>query len=285
MVFYAIFLAFVVGVIVGKFFWNELVAAMWVIVVALYKAYDWLARGWDRFKERWAKRVDTLRKKLIVLAVVLFYLLLAFFLLLLLALRETVVPLLAALVLLMLVFYVVCAVFETGDQVVRGGLWFMTAFAVVVALLSKFWNGATGYLTSFLASLGDAWMALLKWLGALLAGVAISLPSCGPTQAPEPVVTPIPERFVVGKSLGPLMRVVNTVTANDGEGCLRITARGGMPLTLAECEALARAYTRLVERHGKFTLAPNVGRNETWYLVVEDGSRWWIIPLKAQKKS
>lgn len=143
------------------------------------------------------------------------------------------------------------------------------AFAVtVVALLVLVWE-----------ALWDGLAIFLKSLAMLLASVSIVIPSCSfPEKSAEaPVVTPIEQRVVVGQPITPKMRVINKLIAERGEGCLKVSKRGGLPLTLLECKSLTEYVGRKVEVRGKWVIAPNLTIGEEWYLVQEGAKMWWII--------
>lgn len=143
------------------------------------------------------------------------------------------------------------------------------AFAVtVVALLVLVWEALWGGLAIF-----------MKSLAMLLASISIVIPACGFSEksVEASVITPVEQRVVVGQPITPMMKVTNKLTAEKGEGCLKVSKRGGLPLTLAECKSLTEYVGRKVEVRGKWVLAPSLAIGEEWYLVQEGAKMWWII--------
>ncbi|MBP9782487.1 MAG: hypothetical protein KBC50_02035 [Candidatus Pacebacteria bacterium] len=151
---------------------------------------------------------------------------------------------------------------------------------------SNIWAAVAAFIVTVVAVVAFIWEALwdglavfLKSLAMLLASVSIMIPSCSfPEKSAEaPVVTPIEQRVVVGQPITPRMRVINKLIADKGEGCLKVSKRGGLPLTLLECKSLTEYVGRKVEVRGKWVLAPNLTIGEEWYLVQEGAKMWWII--------
>lgn len=294
------FLVFIVGVILGAYFPKQVFGGLGFVLFVFIRVIIWmvdLVRGswrrlkaaWQTAKSRWSHRLDTFRKKLIVLAVVLFYVLWSTLSIMLMVAMGASGVLIALAVIAFVMLFILFLLSDFWGQVA----------AVVAALGVMLWLGwkaANDFFNGFgnmFAELGE-WTASLfteffKWIGVALAGLSIALPSCtGSDKVPEPSqvqVTPIPQRFAVGVPIPGKLRVVEKLTAQKAEGCMKITKRGGLPLSLRECRQLAEEYDRKVVHKGKFTLAPNIGRNEEWFLVIQpDGSRKWYIPGKSQKR-
>lgn len=294
------FLVLIVGVILGAYFSKQVKACLgftcFVFIRSIIWVVDLIRGGWRRLKaawqiakSQWARRLNTLRKKLIVLAVVLFYILWSTLSIMLMVAMGASGVLIALAVVAFVVLFILFLLSDFWGQVA----------AVVAALGLMLWLGwkaVNDFFNGFgnmFAELGE-WITSLfteffKLIGVALAGLSIALPSCtGSDKVPEPPqvqVTPIPQRFAVGVPVPGKLRVVEKLTAQKAEGCMKITKRGGLPLSLRECRQLAEEYDRKVIHKGKFTLAPNIGRSEEWFLVIQpDGSQKWYIPGKSQKR-
>lgn len=241
-----------------------------------------------RLKEVWQQRFDTLRKKLIATLFVLLYLLLsAFGILLLVAMGAGfIIAVFATFLALFLLLFLVF--FRLGAQVIAAFAWLGAMGYTVWLAVEKFFDGWGSMFEEILNWIARLWTGFWKMIGTAFLALPIAFPSCSsgdkPAPVPPKVEAPAPKRFEVGRKLDPNMKVIQAVTVKRGEGCMRITKRGGMPLSFVECRALAEEHDRKVELRRGFTLAPNIFRGETWYLVNEGGIQKWIIPLTNPKR-
>lgn len=290
-----VFLVFLSGLILGAFFPQQvkeglrllavgiILAIAWIVGV-IRRIWWWLAEKWRQLKETWGPRLPSLRKKLIAIAVVLLYLILsALGIMLLLAMGASWALLALAVALAFVILYALLF-WELWGQIAAFGAWVALMAVLLWEAVTQFFNGFGNMLAELAGWIGSLLGDVLKWIAAGL--TALSLSFCGPKQeapVPAPVVTPVPQRFAVGVPLTAQMKVVGTITVKPKEGCLGVTQRGGMKLTLRECRLLAEEYDRKVERKGRFTLAPNIRLGETWYLVEENDSRKWIIPAPKKR--
>ena len=285
-------LAFLIGVAVGLLFRNQIFGLLAALIAALDDAWDWwlysgriyllrawfaLVDGWRRMKQVFAKKTDTLRKKLIVLLVVLFYIvwaILGIFFLLAYGFGWVAIAALIAFAIALLLITIFSDFWG----------WLMTLGGAAAIMFFMAWKMLSDLFDGFGNMVAAFWQGILKGLAGIAASLAAILPSC----TPEPVVPVVQKqaerRFEVSPALRASMRVIATVHAQRGDGCLKMTYRGGLQLSVAECEEISLEKSRRVERKGKFKLAPNVARGETWYLVEEHGSRKWIIPAEHQKR-
>lgn len=292
------FIAFFVGLAIGTLFHRQVKEGLRLLLVGIIVAVgflldlirlagQWLHYFWWRIKEKWAPRLDSFRKKLVVLAVLLFYVILAALGVMLLVAMGAGWAFVAIFVVVAIALLLAFLLSDLLGQVVAFGTWIAIMAILVWEAVTQFFSGFGNMLAELAGWIGSLAADLVKWLAALLAGITLAFPSCGDKQeppAPPAVVTPIPQRFVVGAPITKDMKVIATLAVKRKEGCLRITERGGMRLTLKECRELAEEYDRKVEKKGRFMLAPNIRLGETWYLVEEKGIRKWIIPASPAQK-
>ena len=144
-----------------------------------------------------------------------------------------------------------------------------TALGVLLALLIAGFTAIFNGLWSLLINgLGTLLTTLTKLFFAMLVGLATLLPSC--RDEPAPTVTKKWERIpltpgVLATSVHPPLTI--NVEVKKGEGCIRVTRRGGFPLSLAECLELTHA-------HGLRSMRNARGFIEAPRLYVRDELMW-----------
>lgn len=136
-------------------------------------------------------------------------------------------------------------------------------FGGLLALIGWFWNGM---------------VAALKWFAGVLAAIAMLIPSC--SDRPSRVkITPVQiSPVVVDQTPSPSADAV-AIHPQNGEGCIRVTRRGGYPLSLTECIAFTResGLTPIRNRRG-FLEAPRLYTSDE--LVHENGE--WLLFRKGR---
>lgn len=137
---------------------------------------------------------------------------------------------------------------------------------VLGLMLLAFILGLTSLLADGIARIPLLLGAIGAILIALLRGCVSELPKAPPTPA---TATRQAEAVGVIETVLPLedWEVRAIIWARAGDGCIRITQRGGYPLTLPECIVLTREYGRDPLWYNGLIIAPLVGRREVWYLM------------------
>lgn len=167
----------------------------------------------------------------------------------------------------------------------RGIQMLMIILAVVLlAILGMIIAGILGALIGIgimvlLMLMGKWWLKILSFFAVCALSLLSLFKSCSPSDVAKPVALPMKVTApVVVTRPHDEWEVIRTIAARNGDGCIRITRRGGHEMSLRSCEILSMEYNRKIVNRGEIIMAPIVGQREVWYLMYhrQSGELRWI---------